>query len=180
MKKKPSGRPRLWSPSLLTYYLQLHILTKFWSTHSKTSWKLYIPAGEEKLLIVKFKRRFSSSSICPHASKGEELVNNLRAIFDETLQINAEGFKAVLKNHHDGDVPFMLELWGMQSRPLLPSLPDPLWPFVVAPDRVLSMSKTESNCVIMLSVLLERKLFWHVNSVLMINWIVRNRTVLTF
>ena len=28
----------------------------------------------------------------------------------------------------------MLELWGMQSTPLLLSLPGPLWPGVVAPD----------------------------------------------
>ena len=34
----------------------------------------------------------------------------------------------------DGKVPAMLELWGMQSTPLLPSLPGPLWPGVVAPD----------------------------------------------
>ena len=39
----------------------------------------------------------------------------------------------------DGEVPAMLELWGMQSTPLLPSLPGPLWPGVVAPDRALSM-----------------------------------------
>ena len=28
----------------------------------------------------------------------------------------------------------MQELWGMQSTPLLPSLPGPLWPGMVAPD----------------------------------------------
>ena len=39
----------------------------------------------------------------------------------------------------DGEVPAVLELWGMQSTPLLPSLPGPLWPGVVAPDRALSM-----------------------------------------
>ena len=38
----------------------------------------------------------------------------------------------------DGEVPVILELWGMQSNPSLRSLPDPLWPRVVAPDRVLS------------------------------------------
>ena len=31
----------------------------------------------------------------------------------------------------------------MQSTSLLPSLPDPLWPGVVAPDRVLSMGQIE-------------------------------------
>ena len=37
----------------------------------------------------------------------------------------------------------MLELCGMRSTPLLPSLPGPLWPGVVAPVRVLSMGPTE-------------------------------------
>ena len=53
----------------------------------------------------------------------------------------------------DGEVPVMQELWGM------PSLPGPLWPRVVAPDRVLSMGQIELNYV------------------LMQNWIVWNRTV---
>ena len=39
----------------------------------------------------------------------------------------------------DGEVPVMLELWGMQSTPSLSLLPGPLWPGMVAPDRVLSM-----------------------------------------
>ena len=39
----------------------------------------------------------------------------------------------------DGEVPAVLELWGMRSIPSLPSLPGPLWPGVVAPDRALSM-----------------------------------------
>ena len=43
----------------------------------------------------------------------------------------------------DGEVPVMLELWGMQSTPSLPSLPDPLWLGAVAPDRVLSMGQIE-------------------------------------
>ena len=47
----------------------------------------------------------------------------------------------------------------MQSTPLLQSLPGPLWTGVVAPDRVLSMSQIELNCVLML------------------NWIVWSRTV---
>ena len=37
----------------------------------------------------------------------------------------------------DCEAPVTLELWGM------PSLTDPLWPGVVAPDRVLSMSQIE-------------------------------------
>ena len=50
----------------------------------------------------------------------------------------------------------------MQSAPLLTSLPGPLWSGVLAPGRVLSMGRIELNCVLML------------------NWIVWNRNVLTF
>ena len=35
----------------------------------------------------------------------------------------------------------MLELWEMQSTLSLPSLPVPLWPGVIAPDKVLSMGQ---------------------------------------
>ena len=59
----------------------------------------------------------------------------------------------------DDEVLVMLELWGMQSTPSLLSLPGPLWPWVVAPDRVLSMSQIELNYILML------------------NWIAQNRTV---
>ena len=54
----------------------------------------------------------------------------------------------------DGEVPAMLELWGMQSTPSLPSLPGPLWPGVVAPDKgpIYGLNRT--------------------NSILILNWIV--------
>ena len=48
------------------------------------------------------------------------------------------------------------EMW---NSPLLPSLPGPLWPWVVTLDRVLSMSSIE------------------LNSVPMLNWTVWNRTL---
>ena len=62
----------------------------------------------------------------------------------------------------DVEVPVMLELWGMQRTPLLPSLPGPLWPRVVAPDRVLSIGQTKLKYLLRL------------------NWITWNRTVLIF
>ena len=43
----------------------------------------------------------------------------------------------------DDEAPVMLDLWGMQSNPSLPSLLFPLGPRVVAPDRVLSMGQIE-------------------------------------
>ena len=45
------------------------------------------------------------------------------------------------------EVPVMLDLWGMQSTPLLPSLPGPLWLEVVAPERVMSMGQIEQNWI---------------------------------
>ena len=62
----------------------------------------------------------------------------------------------------NGEVPVMLELWGMWSSPSLPSLQGPPWPEVVEPDTVLCMGQIELNCVLML------------------NWIIQIRNVLTF
>ena len=39
----------------------------------------------------------------------------------------------------DVEVPLMLELWGLRSTPLLPSVHGLLWPGVEASDRALSM-----------------------------------------
>ena len=44
----------------------------------------------------------------------------------------------------------MLELWEMQSTPLIASLIGSLWPGVIAPERVLSMSQQGLKCVLML------------------------------
>ena len=41
----------------------------------------------------------------------------------------------------------MLELWGMQGTHSLPSLPGPIWPGVVASDRVLSLGQIELSDV---------------------------------
>ena len=48
----------------------------------------------------------------------------------------------------DGEAPLMLKLWRMWSTPLLPLLPGPLCPGVIALDRVLSMGQIELNCMI--------------------------------
>ena len=51
----------------------------------------------------------------------------------------------------DGEAPVMLELWGVQSTPLLPSLPGPLWFGMVALDKVLSMGQIELDYMLMLN-----------------------------
>ena len=43
----------------------------------------------------------------------------------------------------DGEAPIMMELWRMRCSLSLPLLPGPLWPGVVAPDRIFSMSVIE-------------------------------------
>ena len=45
----------------------------------------------------------------------------------------------------------MLELWGMQSTPLLSSLPGSLWLGVIVPDRVLYVGQIELNSELMLN-----------------------------
>ena len=48
----------------------------------------------------------------------------------------------------NGEAPVMLELWGMRSSSLLPSLPGPLWHGVVAPERVLPLcAYTKLTCL---------------------------------
>ena len=84
----------------------------------------------------------------------------------------------------DGEASVMLKLWGMQSAPSLPSLPGPLWPQVVEPDRVLSMGQIELNSIITLNWIVWNELSLHLtvcfNCKLMLNWIVWIRTVLMF
>ena len=80
----------------------------------------------------------------------------------------------------DDEVSVMEELWGMQSAPLLPSLPSPLWPGVIAPARALSMGQTELNCIVMLNWIVWNVTVYDIKTVLTLSWIVSNRTVLTF
>ena len=70
-------------------------------------------------------------------------------IAEYTECISAKGWDSPQKcpgydtKQSDGEAPMMLEFWGMQITPLLPSLPGPFWPGVITPDRVLSMCQIE-------------------------------------
>ena len=81
------------------------------------------------------------------------LANNIHVIF---FLISAEGYP------HHTDIKLnnlLVELWGMLSASSLPSLPCPLWPEVKASNKVLSMDQKRLNYALML------------------NWIVRNRSL---
>ena len=54
----------------------------------------------------------------------------------------------------------------MRSIPSVPTLPGPLWPGLVAPDRALSMGQIELNRGF------ESLLLMHLNCVFMLNWII--------
>ena len=65
-----------------------------------------------------------------HLGRGVRLLPNKCPVYDIKLS--------------DGEAP-VLEIWGMSSIPSLPLLSGPLWPGVVAPDRVLSMGQIEQT-----------------------------------
>ena len=52
---------------------------------------------------------------------------------------------------YNGEVPAVLELWGMRSTPSLPSLPGTLWPGVVAPDKGPIYGLDRTNSILMLN-----------------------------
>ena len=75
----------------------------------------------------------------------------------------------------DGEIPVMLELWGIQSFPLLPSLPGPLFLLVVVYDRVLSMDQIELKCAFIQNWITRNRAVFVMESVLMLTWIVWNK-----
>ena len=80
---------------------------------------------------------------------------------------------------YDWVVPEMLDFWGMQSTPSLPSLPGQLWPGVVAPDRVLSRGQIELSGVLMQNWIVWNCIGFNIETALTLNWIVGNRTGFT-
>ena len=87
------------------------------------------------------------------------LPSRLRLNNTPTASLQFPGYNT---KQSDDKVPVMLELCVLRSTTLLPLLSGPLWLRVVAPDRVLSISQIELNCVFMR------------------NWIAWDRTVLIF
>ena len=65
----------------------------------------------------------------------------------------------------DVAIPVMMEFWGMRNTSSLTSDPDPLWPGVVASDRVLSMGQVELNSVLSETELFKIELFCMLNRI---------------
>ena len=83
-----------------------------------------------QLIIASFKDRTAQSA------RVVEYTNciSAKAVKDAILDMT-------LNTDTDGEAPLILELWGMWSTPSVPSLPGPVWPEVIATDRVLSMGQ---------------------------------------
>ena len=84
----------------------------------------------------------STDSATTHATKfaDEKLTIESLQMLDTLQRYVLLLFYRYDSKQSDGEVPVMLELWGIRSTPLLPLLPGPLWLSMVAPDRALSMS----------------------------------------
>ena len=119
-----------------------------------------------ELLVKKTKNEKTSDSFTPDAivnSISELIAQSAGAVeYTDYFSVDTFWICPEYDTKSDDEVPVLLELWGMRSTPSLPTLPGPLWPRVVTPDRILSIGQIE------------------LNSVFMLNWIVWNRTVLTF
>ena len=119
-------------------------------------------------LLKKFSFRVDNASrIKTHGSRGrrkwksEPLGRHLYSDNKRTILSGPEYTDCIYDTKQlDGEASVMPDLWETLSTPSSTSLLSPLWVGVVAPDRVLSLGQ----------ILL-------LNCVLMLNWIVWNRTV---
>ncbi len=59
----------------------------------------------------------------------------------------------------------MLELWGMRSPPSLPSLPDPFWSGVVAPDKgpIYGLNRTKPCFLTLLFFVFKLRIYAKLN-----------------
>ena len=85
-----------------------------------------------------FKRQVTTLKMLPN---GRGLHNTPTASLQRSKTQSPKECSGYDIKQFDGEVPVMH--WGKQNIPTLPLLPGPLWPGVVEPDRVRSMSQTD-------------------------------------
>ena len=111
---------------------------------------------QESEWIIRYKKRLDRITFDKRMVHAASLVTLAQRIRPSSKQTS---FLIYDTKQFDREAAIMLQIWGMRLTILLPFLPGPLLPSVIAPDRVLSMGQIELNCVLML------------------NWIAWNRTV---
>ena len=145
MKRELLGHPQLQSPTLLSYiYIYIYmicwvnslLLTLFLNVleliclHTVKWFQVFLTL----IILFNINYLFANCLNCPvgwgcrihwlHLCRGLRLPPNKCPGYDT--------------KQSDGEVPAVLELWGIWNTPSLLSLPGPLWLRVVAPDRALS------------------------------------------
>ena len=162
VRKLQSGFRINWLNSVQTYYfnisrIKIHI-PNYQSVHLGTCFAFLSEFDFENYMpeIMNMKKKYgyvyfiSLVMIWFHDSV-QPLVTRIK-MRDHMLP--TRDMRLYENNHIHVIFTVMLELWGMRGTPLLPSLLGPLW--------VLAIGEIELNCQLML------------------NWIIWNRTVLTF
>ena len=98
-------------PSWVNRYIELLCVGKNWKTKKSCDYN----GVQDNYLLV------NSPVICTSAPSHLHLCRGVRP----PTPNECPGYDTKQSN---GEVPVMLELWGMQSSHSLPSLPAPLWP----------------------------------------------------
>ena len=86
--------------------------------------------------IAKYNKKFNYTSVCP---VGWDCRIRRLLLYRGLRPPPPNESAGYDTKQSDGEVPVMLELWGMQSTSSLPMIQGPFWPGMVAPDRALSM-----------------------------------------
>ena len=131
-------------------YIYIHIYTNVHTRNTRTLIRTYICTHTHTHAHARTLKH-TCDYIHMHAPKNiHARAQSARAVeCTDTPTLNeCPGYDTKLS---DGEALVMLELWGMQSSLLLPTLPGSLESRVVAPDSVLSMGQIELNCVLMLN-----------------------------
>ena len=103
-------------------------------------WKIFYPGEKKKRILTELVQSLLDLTFSKSVSWGWRIhwLHFYRSGGGKTPHPPNESPRYDAKQFN-GEALVMQELWGMQSTPLFQSLPGPLWPGVVAPDRVLSM-----------------------------------------
>ena len=108
----------------------------------------YYREGGNRILEIKYANYIACSrvrppSIFPQSAGAVEYTDCFSAEGGKTSHNECPGYDT---KQSDGEFPVMLELLGMWSTPLLPSLSGPLWPQVVVPDKgpIYGLNRTKS------------------------------------
>ena len=154
MKREPSGRPQLRSPTLLTYLRFSYIMNEKYAEIGEIAYFF-------KLSFPKLKKRYEFESLFFILSDMHWSLLSLKLWSKSCPLCCPVGWECRIYQLHlyrgirllqlvswiwhkpSDDEDLVLEIWEMLTIPSLPLLPGPLWPVVVVSVRVPSMGQIE-------------------------------------